>query len=350
MIMESHFKEISIVDFRGFDYIEVGALNRLNVFIGANNVGKTSLLEALFMLSGMSNPMIANRVNYLRALNLSNMDSARYLFYNVDFLNRPVISGTVGDEVRRLTFSPVMQSDEMGVSSISVEHSVIRQLNFDFDIKKEGKESHYHTALVTRPDGNMLQVADENYKEKLNCLFVPVDKNDGNAMSNFSLLVKRNKKQDVIEVLRDFDSSIESVEALPDGLYLKKSGVVELLPISMAGDGVRRMVNVMSSIMNEDFNCVLIDEIDNGLHYSAHKLMWKTILKFVDEHNVQLFATTHNLDCLRGIKDAMSENEKYQAITNVYNIAKTKNEGFQTYIYAYSDLKEAIDNEIEIRR
>lgn len=78
--MESHFKEISIVDFRGFDYIEVGALNRLNVFIGANNVGKTSLLEALFMLSGMSNPMIANRVNYLRALNLSNMDSARYLF------------------------------------------------------------------------------------------------------------------------------------------------------------------------------------------------------------------------------------------------------------------------------
>ena len=118
----------------------------------------------------------------------------------------------------------------------------------------------------------------------------------------------------------------------------------------MAGDGVRRMINILSTIASEDYNIVFIDEIDNGMHYSAHKLMWKTILKFVLAHDIQLFITTHNLDCLMGLKNAMQEEEHFRQLTHIYNIAKTRNEGYQAYCYGYSELKEAIDNEIEIRR
>ena len=150
--------------------------------------------------------------------------------------------------------------------------------------------------------------------------------------------------------MHDFDPSIESIEALPDGLYLKIKGLKELLPISMAGDGVRRMINIISTIVSEDFNIVFIDEVDNGMHYSAHKLMWKTILRFVKTHNIQLFITTHNIDCLMGLENAMQEDKNLQNLANVYNIAKTKNKGFQAYRYGYNELREAIDNEIEIRR
>ncbi len=65
---------------------------------------------------------------------------------------------------------------------------------------------------------------------------------DGNATNNFATLVKRNKKQTVIDALNEFDPQIESIEALPDGLYLAMKGMHELLP--------------------------------NSLHYSTHKLMW----------------------------------------------------------------------------
>lgn len=59
-------------------------------------------------------------------------------------------------------------------------------------------------------------------------------------------LVKRNKKQVVVDALKEFDPDIESIEALPDGLYLAMKGLHELLPHSMAGDGVRRMINIMA--------------------------------------------------------------------------------------------------------
>ena len=87
--MEGRFSEIEITNFRGFDYLKIENLRKLNVFVGANNVGKTSILEAVFMLAGMSNPLISNRVNYLRTLLTTNIDTDRYLFHHVAFTNKP---------------------------------------------------------------------------------------------------------------------------------------------------------------------------------------------------------------------------------------------------------------------
>ncbi len=349
--MNHLFKEIAITNFRGFDSLKVNDLQRVNVFVGANNVGKTSILEAAFMLSGMSNPLISNRVNYLRTTSFANLDSARYLFHNVDFNNKPLLKGVMNNGgIRKMTFSPVTFHNETDASSnYSTNQSTIRQLNFEFD-QQEHEEFAYHSTLFVKNDGSTQQEADKNYHENLNALFIPVDKNDANATANFSTLVKHNRKHFVTNALHNFDSSIESVEALPDGLYLKIEGLKELLPINMAGDGVRRMINILSTIASEDYNIVFIDEIDNGMHYSAHQLMWKTILGFVLAHDIQLFITTHNLDCLMGLKSAMQEEKRFQKLAHIYNIAKTRNEGFQAYCYGYNELKEAIDNEIEIRR
>ena len=350
--MENGFKDITITNFRGFDYLEIKSLQKLNIFVGANNVGKTSILEAAFMLTGMSNPFISSRVNYLRtAISFDNIDSARYLFHNIDFSKKPLLKGAMANgEIRKMTFSPVTFLNETDASSSNSNgQSTIRQLNFDFD-KKDENGFTYHSKIYVKSDGSTLQETDNTYEEKLNALFIPVDKNDSNATGKFSIVVKRNRKQFVTNILHDFDPSIEAIEALPDGLYLKIKGLKELLPVNMAGDGVRRMINIISTIACEDFNIVFIDEVDNGMHYSAHKLMWKAILKFVQIHDIQLFVTTHNLDCLMGLENAMQEDDYLQNLANVYNVAKTKNKGFQTYRYGYNELKEAIENEIEIRR
>ena len=65
-MMDKCFNEIEISHFRGFDYIKIANLTKLNVFVGSNNVGKSSILEAVFMLSGMSNPIMPARINYWR--------------------------------------------------------------------------------------------------------------------------------------------------------------------------------------------------------------------------------------------------------------------------------------------
>ncbi len=348
-MMDKGFNEIEVSNFRGFDHIKIDHLAKLNVFVGANNVGKSSILESVFMLCGMGNPLMPSRVNYWRMQALNSMESTKYLFHNVDFSNRPMLVARLDSYVRRLTFSPFLQSEIDAVSGDTSINSGVKKLNFDFDVKEEGDFS-YHATLFTGVDGTLQQTVDLNYQEELNCLFISADKNDGNATNNFATLVKRNRKNLVVDALREFDPDIESIEALPDGLYLVMKGLYELLPISMAGDGVRRMVNILSTVASEDYNIVMVDELDNGLHYSAHKLMWKILLKYIDKHNIQLFVTTHNLECLQSLEAVMQDNEEFRSLANIYNIAKTKQQGFQVYRYSFEGFKEAIDNEIEIRQ
>jgi AAA15 family ATPase/GTPase len=63
-------QDVTITNFRGFDSLEINGLSKLNLFVGKNNSGKTSILEALFLLIGMSNPALPNRINQIRGLKL----------------------------------------------------------------------------------------------------------------------------------------------------------------------------------------------------------------------------------------------------------------------------------------
>ncbi len=346
MNADVNFKEIEISKFRGFDYIKVTDLTKVNVFVGANNVGKSSILEAVFMLIGMANPLMPTRINYWRTANAMDLEKTRYLFHNLNLNNPPLLKSKGSHTSRRLTFMPVMLNDMN--SSSDLTSSKIGRLDFHFDTNPEGEYS-YHTSLYLDNGNNLQQSLDFEYKEELSCLYIPADKNDANAVNAYATLVKRNKKQVVIDALRRFDTDIESLEILPDGLYLKMVDMSELLPIGMAGDGVRRLINILSSIACDDFNIVLIDEIDTGLHYSAHKLMWSVLLDFIKDRNIQVFTTTHNLECIESLDSVLNLDDSLESLVGVFNISKTKNEGFQAYRYSASELKESINNEIEIR-
>jgi len=50
----------------------------------------------------------------------------------------------------------------------------------------------------------------------------------------------------------------------------------------------------------------LIDEVENGVHYSVMKDLLALILKQIQDLNVQVFATTHSLDCIGGFEAAAS--------------------------------------------
>ena len=133
-------------------------------------------------------------------------------------------------------------------------------------------------------------------------------------------------------------------------LLARKTHVVpELLPVSMHGDGLFRYLTIVAASANPISNIVLIDEIDNGLHYSVYKKLWEAIFALATATNKQVFVTTHSKETLSRLSQMLEENPAYQQELRLYTLEKTKLKGFQAYKYTYEGLSGACENDIEIR-
>ena len=60
-------KDIEISNFRGIEYLKIDDLARVNVLLGQNNSGKSTVLESIAMLMSMSNPDAPQLLNASRA-------------------------------------------------------------------------------------------------------------------------------------------------------------------------------------------------------------------------------------------------------------------------------------------
>ena len=96
------FKNIEIKNFRGIDHLKVDDFSRVNVFLGQNNSGKSSVLEAIAMLMSMSNPEVPQMINAVRARKpFSNFIDVKYFFRNMDVSMSPEVSSEQTDGASR---------------------------------------------------------------------------------------------------------------------------------------------------------------------------------------------------------------------------------------------------------
>lgn len=98
--------------------------------------------------------------------------------------------------------------------------------------------------------------------------------------------------------------------------FIERGGVKVLLEgesqpqnITSMGEGTWRILGIILSLIRSENGCLLIDEIDTGLHYSTLKKVWEVIFKTAEALNVQVFATTHSSDCWRAFAEAMTEDQ-----------------------------------------
>jgi AAA15 family ATPase/GTPase len=334
--------------------MELEGFNQINLIIGNNNVGKSSLLEAIFLLIGMSNPSLVDTVNLLRGFKVKNTDELKYLFHKVQINNSPNFKGCFSDNNdRELSLKPVFsqQSNEQNQANTSTATATMSGLELNFSIKqKHSKKKDFKSTITITPQ-QITQNQDKNYKEYLYAVYISGASNESNALMRYSEIVKRKKSDVILSAIQKIDPNIEALHPLPDGLYFSYKNIDELMPTNIAGDGVRKFLNIVTTIAEKPNSIVLIDEIENGLHYSAHQSIWESIIHISKEFNVQLFITSHNIETLTCLKQLL-ETSKYddmQNKVNVFKLAQTKKAGLKAYRYSYEAFKDAIDNETEIR-
>ncbi len=352
------FKNIEIKNFRGIDHLKIDDFSRVNVFLGQNSSGKSTVLESLMLLMGMSNPDLPQMINFLRSRNYSSFADLEYLFHNFDLKANPEISSELFDETKRhlaleltYVFDEKAQIDvQNGQIPTSETKAFLNTLRMNFEIEANDQKRSDSSYIMVNSAGIITNKKKaEDYLEKNSAAFLSADLSVGNPANDLVELAKRKKKDIVTEQLAKFDDHITSVEILNNMVYVALDGVDKLLSVNMMGDGLRRYLNIVAAAANPINNIILIDEIDNGLHYSAYRKLWEAIFALATSTNKQVFITTHSKETLKYLNEMLEERPEYQSELCLYTLSKTLKKGHQSYRYSYEGLSGACENDVELR-
>lgn len=339
--MRHPINSIEIERFRGIKDFKIEKFSKINILLGKNNIGKTSILEAIFLLTGMSNPTLPNLLNAIRTGGKTSMKELAWLFYNKD-INSPIIISDQGSRSFQITPILGLENGSGLTPTYSVSGLKINGLKLSFNHK--GQEGE---ALFYEKDGEII-LNRSKYNEKIVACSLPANALKANLFSNIEAIIRKNKKAHLVDVIKLFDNKTLNVEIINDEVYVQLSNINDLIPISFIGDGLQHFIGICSAVLNPENKVVLVDEIDNGLHYTVLKQLWKSLIKLSIENSTQLFITTHNEESLKSLA-AVLEEETEDIDLSVFSIQRIKNAGLKAYQYTAQALQGAIGKEIEIR-
>jgi AAA15 family ATPase/GTPase len=122
-------------------------------------------------------------------------------------------------------------------------------------------------------------------------------------------------------------------------------GFPALAPLAVCGDGVVRLFSFVVELTAVKGGVLLIDEIDAGLHYSVMVPFWRALRKLADEHDVQIFATTHNDNLIRSAMAAFDDDLSWLCL---FRLDRRK-QGIVAVRYDEEALATARDERFEVR-
>ena len=129
-------------------------------------------------------------------------------------------------------------------------------------------------------------------------------------------------------------------------IIVKLGGVNEPVPLRSLGDGAVRVFSLALALVCSQDGFLVIDEAENGIHHLVLESFWRMVLQTANENNVQVLATTHSSDCVRGFaKAAVSFPEIDGALVR---LERQKNR-MRAVVYSESKLNIAVDQGIEVR-
>lgn len=342
------FKKIEIKRFRGIKDAVIGDFKRVNLFFGRNNCGKSSLLDALFLATGLSNPLLPINVNVMRGYNKTRLKDLELNFYNLDSA-QPIHICVENKEKRNIEIS-LFENNKRDVSfdtnTIDIHSNVIEGeygLKFNFEINDESFESELRFDLSTTT--NTIDFP-KKYVESLRCIYLTPKYDFNTSIQGLNNILKNKDEDFIVDGLRFIEPRVKDFIFTEEGIFVD-IGLEKRIPINMMGDGVRKIVSLLTVIYDCRDGIVLIDEISNGFHYSVMSNLWNVIIKAAIKNNTQLFITTHDYDSIKGLRDTALN--IYDENVATFKLLRTSDDELKALHYSLESVDYSINQEIEIR-
>ncbi len=356
------YTEIEIQNFRGIKKLAIKNLSNVNLFVGKNNSGKTSVLEAIFLTTGLSNPQLAITIDLLRSLKHDDVDDFKFIFFEMDYNNSPLFEATLQNkEIRTLNIKPTLKSgaedktiegQRLSASTKMEDQLRADGITFDFSTKGYHSPKNSQKASIFLENNLHRITAAKNYKESLFGVFLATGSGFQNETApRLEKVILDKKKGDIIEVLQIVDKNIRDIVIGTKSMIYLDIGLKSYIPSNIEGEGLNRLLSYITTIYSNKNGIVIIDEIENAFHYKVFAPIWKAIVKAAKLFNVQLFISTHNIELLQQLKLSLEDPElkDYQGDVSVYSLIKKLDKSMIAIQYSFSQFENAIENEIEIR-
>lgn len=343
------FNKIEIERFRGIKYAFIDGFKQINLFFGKNNCGKSSLLESLFLASGLSNPLLPIHINLMRGYSKARLNDLKLDFYNLDS-SQPIHIRLENKEKRDLKIK-LFEQKQNNVSLNTDDTNILSNveegeygLRFDFKINETHFESLLRFDSANSTDAT--RIVPKQYVESLRCTYLSPKYNFSASIQGINNILQNKDEHFIIEGLKLIEPRVRDF-IFTDKDMLVDIGIKQRIPINMMGDGARKIVSLLTAIYDCKDGALLVDEISNGFHYSVMCSLWKVLINAAIRNNTQLFITTHDADSIKGLRDAALD--KYKNLVATFKLLKTDNEELKAYHYSLESLDYSINQEIEVR-
>jgi AAA15 family ATPase/GTPase len=344
--------QLEIKNFRGFSEYKIEDVGQVNLLVGTNNCGKTSVLEAIHLLKLRGSYLAYFSIVDQRGEKSEQQISAkdfRGLFYGFNFTPLSVFSIQCNDNEYLKTSISTEKHPYLDIDTLDndyrfhIIHSVENKKNESFIVFNKG-----------RAEQRFAKNAPEHVK---NIKFVPASSlTTQKVIALFEKIALLPDEEFVLEAIRIIEPDIVRLASLGGktfserdtrgGFFVKSRKWEERIPIGSFGDGIWRLLGLALSLVGAKNGTLLIDEIDTGLHHTVMSKMWKLICTTAKKLNVQVFATTHSRDCWETLADNAVEDEFADMSIRIHRINKDKK---QATTFTNREMHLALNRELEVR-
>lgn len=335
-------KSLQIKNYKNLKDFKIDSLARVNLIVGKNNVGKSTLLEAISIFAA------GGDVNCLKDILDIRGEGTKFPYNTENAIEKEIdcFSSLYSErDIEKFYIAPIQFISDISSNLFQLEHNIELKLVKFIEIRETDNTGEMTFSRKFLEHGSEADMDESNASTGLmsfngakKSLYTfnggrrraPIEKvipyeyvrtsqitSDKNPQL-FDKIALTSLEKEIISALRIIEPKVDAINFLKDEVMRSSSRDEDRVPIvvfpmsskryklSSMGDGVNRILTIILALLNCKDGILLIDEFENGLHYTVQTQLWKMVYQLAEKLNVQVFATTHSDDCIKSFVEADS--------------------------------------------